>query len=41
MEYGHLINDMELLVFNYVLEYDTENKEPLFYEKHSKSVKDI
>lgn len=41
VEYGHPKDDKGLPVFNYSIAYDTENKEPLFYEQYPGSVVDI
>ena len=41
VEFGHPKMDMGLPVFNYSIAYDTENKEPLFYEKYPGSINDI
>jgi hypothetical protein len=40
-EYGHPKVDVGLPVFNYAIAYDTENKEPLFYEKYPGSINDV
>lgn len=41
VEYGHPKDDKGFPVFNYSIAYDTENKEPLFYEQYPGSVVDI
>ena len=41
VEYGHPKNDVGLPVFNYALAFDTQNKEPLFYEKYPGSINDV
>lgn len=41
VEFGHPKMDMGLPVFNYSIAYDTENREPLFYEKYPGSINDI
>lgn len=41
VEYGHPKDDKGIPVFNYSIAYDTENKEPLFYEQYPGSVVDI
>lgn len=41
VEFGHPKVDMGLPVFNYSIAYDTDNKEPLFYEKYPGSINDI
>jgi len=41
VEYGHPKVDTGLPVFNYAIAYDTENKEPLFYEKYPGSINDV
>ena len=41
VEYGHPKADAGLPVFNYAIAYDTENKEPLFYEKYPGSINDV
>lgn len=41
VEYGHPKVDTGLPVFNYALAYDTENREPLFYEKYPGSINDV
>ncbi len=41
VEYGHPKADMGMPVFNYALAYDTNNREPLFYEKYPGSITDI
>lgn len=41
VEYGHPKDDKSLPVFNYSIAYDTENREPLFYEQYPGSIVDI
>ena len=41
VEFGHPKVDAGLPVFNYAIAYDTENKEPLFYEKYPGSINDV
>lgn len=41
VEYGHPKVDTGLPVFNYAIAYDTENREPLFYEKYPGSINDV
>jgi hypothetical protein len=41
VEYGHPKVDVGLPVFNYAVAYDTDNKEPLFYEKYPGSINDV
>ena len=41
VEYGHPKDDKGLPVFNYSIAYDTDNKEPLFYEQYPGSIVDI
>ncbi len=41
VEYGHPKNSKGLPVFNYSIAYDTENKEPLFYEQYPGSIVDV
>lgn len=41
VEYGHPKTDVGLPVFNYSIAYDTNNSEPLFYEKYPGSITDI
>ena len=41
VEYGHPKDDKGLPVFNYSIAYDTNNREPLFYEQYPGSVVDI
>ena len=41
VEYGHPKLDIGAPVFNYSIAYDTDNKEPLFYEKYPGSINDI
>ena len=41
MEYGHPKDAKGLPVFNYSIAYDTDNKEPLFYEQYPGSIVDI
>lgn len=41
VEFGHPKTDVGLPVFNYSVAYDTNNREPLFYEKYPGSITDI
>ena len=41
VEYGHPKDAKGLPVFNYSIAYDTDNKEPLFYEQYPGSIVDI
>lgn len=41
VEYGHAKTDMGIPIFNYAVAYDTQNKEPLFYEEYSGSINDV
>ena len=41
VEYGHPKDNQGLPVFNYAIAYDTNNKEPLFYEKYPGSITDV
>jgi len=41
VEYGRAKVDCGLPIFNYALAYDTNNKEPLFYEKYPGSINDV
>lgn len=41
VEFGHPKDDKGLPVFNYSIAYDTDNREPLFYEQYPGSVVDI
>lgn len=41
VEYGHPKVDVGLPIFNYSIAYDTDNSEPLFYEKYPGSINDI
>lgn len=41
VEFGHPKEDKGLPVFNYSIAYDTENREPLFYEQYPGSIVDI
>ena len=40
-EYGNAKDDKNLPVFNYSIAYDTNNREPLFYEKYPGSINDV
>ena len=40
-EYGHAKNDKGIPIFNYAIAYDTNNNEPLFYEKYPGSINDV
>ena len=41
VEYGHAKEDHGLPVFNYAVAYDTNNREPLFYEKYPGGINDV
>jgi len=41
VEHGHPKNDLGLPVFNYAIAYDTNNREPLFYEGYPGSIVDV
>lgn len=41
VEFGHAKVDMGLPVFGYAIAYDTNNREPLFYEKYPGSINDV
>lgn len=41
VEYGHPKVDQGLPIFNYAMAYDTNNSEPLFYEKYPGSINDV
>ena len=41
VEFGHPKADAGLPVFNYALAFDTQNREPLFYEKYPGSINDV
>ncbi len=41
VEFGHAKDEKGLPVFNYSLAYDTDNREPLFYEKYPGSIVDV
>lgn len=41
VEYGHAKADTGEPIFNYSIAYDTQNKEPLFYEEYSGSINDV
>ncbi|EOS40103.1 IS4/IS5 family transposase [Lachnospiraceae bacterium] len=41
VEYGHPKVDTGLPVFNYAVAYDTNNREPLFYEAYPGSINDV
>lgn len=41
VEYGHPKVDTGSPIFNYAIAYDTQNKEPLFYEEYSGSINDV
>jgi len=41
VEFGHPKEDKGLPVFNYSIAYDTDNREPLFYEQYPRSIVDI
>ena len=40
-EFGHPKDDKGVPVFNYYIAYDTDNKEPLFYETYPGSIVDV
>lgn len=41
VEYGHAKVDVGLPIFNYSVAYDTDNREPLFYEQYPGSINDV
>lgn len=41
VEYGHPKVDTGLPIFNYAVAYDTNNREPLFYEAYPGSINDV
>ena len=41
VEFGHAKDDEKLPIFNYSIAYDTQNREPLFYEQYPGSVVDV
>ena len=41
VEFGNAKDDKSLPVFNYSIAYDTNNREPLFYEKYPGSINDV
>lgn len=41
VEFGHPKDKRELPVFNYSIAYDTDNREPLFYEQYPGSIVDV
>ena len=41
VEFGHAKDPRDLPVFNYAVAYDTNNREPLFYEQYPGSIVDI
>lgn len=41
VEYGHAKVDTGKPIFNYSVAYDTQNREPLFYEEYSGSINDV
>ena len=41
VEFGHAKDDKSLPIINYSIEYDTTNREPLFYEEYAGSIVDI
>ena len=41
VEFGHPKVEKGLPVFNYAIAYDTDNKEPLFYEEYPGSINDV
>lgn len=40
-EYGHAKDDSSKPIINYSIAYDTENREPLFYEEYPGSINDV
>ncbi len=40
-EFGHAKDNKGVPIFNYSIAYDTDNKEPLFYEAYSGSIVDV
>ena len=41
VEFGHAKDPRDLPIFNYAVAYDTNNREPLFYEQYPGSIVDI
>ena len=41
VEYGHAKEDRGMPIFNYAIAYDTQNREPLFYEAYPGSINDV
>ena len=41
VEFGHAKDNKDLPVFNYSIAYDTNNREPLFYEQYPGSIVDV
>lgn len=41
VEYGHAKEDKGLPIYNYSIAYDTNNREPLFYEEYPGSIVDV
>lgn len=41
VEFGNAKDDKSLPIFNYSIAYDTNNREPLFYEKYPGSINDV
>jgi len=41
VEYGHAKDNKDLPVYNYAIAYDTNNREPLFYEQYPGSIVDV
>lgn len=41
VEFGNAKDDRTLPIFNYAIAYDTDNKEPLFYEQYPGSINDV
>ena len=41
LEYGNAKEDANVPIFNYSIAYDTNNREPLFYEKYPGSINDV
>ncbi len=41
VEFGHAKDNKDLPVYNYAIAYDTNNREPLFYEQYPGSIVDV
>ena len=41
VEYGHAKEERGMPIFNYAIAYDTQNREPLFYEAYPGSINDV